>query len=552
MVNFPYHPQSAVFTYSHEETFPACHRCLSTGRICDGYGAWGGGSNGQEGLASKDYRIAPKPKPLVSISLLVTSTEDKYYFEWFKCRTAKKIPGLFVLPFWDTLLFQACLNEPAVFNAVLTLSSIHKNGNSKRRIHDSPDEQEQFTLSHYSKAISYLRPHFSNKDRSSVRVALITCIVFVCLEFFRGHFKTAQTHLQNGLNVFREMQTPSRITDDGVLFLDASRESIDDWILEALSRLQIQVALFNQNYQRPVLNLQASGLELPLPIFCSFNEAWIQLEQIFYKVLYLTKQSREQRVSEKRSLVAPITLLERQQRIKVELAQWCSIHELSRKEVRARLAPEYQGFEEFGFRLLNAYHFMANIMAGACLYSDDEAIYDSFTEQFVCLMEQLVFNWSIRSLGVDVRTKAGPHVDLSRSVVDIGWIPPLYYTAIKCRSHRLRLQAIRLLECSTHREGIWDARIAACVARKVMKIEERDFYSDIGTADDFPITSSPALGDQALLTLPLSYRIHEVKVDLPNSPTESFFLSYRQKQNGDKWKVFAKEFSVVRQCWMDE
>lgn len=523
---------------------------MSTGRVCDGYGVWGGGSNGQDGLVSNDCRIAPRP-PL-PVSLLATSTEDKYYFEWFKCRTAKKIPGLFVLPFWNTLLFQACLNEPAVFNAVLTLSSIHKNGSSKRRSHDSPDEQEQFTLSHYSKAISHLRPHFSNKDRSSVRVALITCVVFVCLEFFRGHFKTAQTHLQNGLNVFREMETPSRMTDDGVLLLDASRESIDDWILEALSRLQIQVALFNQNFQHPVLNLQASGLELPPPIFCSFNKAWIQLEQIFYKVLYLAKPSREQRVSGRLSLVAPTTLLERQQRIKVELAQWCNIHELSRKEVRVRLSPEYQEFEEFGFRLLNAYHVMANIMADACLYPDNEAVYDSFTEQFVSLMEQLVINWTIRSLDVDVQAKAGSHVDLSRSVVDIGWIPPLYYTATKCRVHRLRLQAIRLLECSTHREGIWDAKIAACVARKVMKMEERDFYSNVGTADDFPVSSLPGLGDQTLSTLPLSYRIHEVKVDLPNGPTESFFLSYRQKQNGEGWKVFTKEFNVVQQCWMDE
>jgi hypothetical protein len=26
-----------------DETFPACYRCVSSGRICDGYGIWGGG-----------------------------------------------------------------------------------------------------------------------------------------------------------------------------------------------------------------------------------------------------------------------------------------------------------------------------------------------------------------------------------------------------------------------------------------------------------------------------------------------------------------------------
>ncbi|KAL5320183.1 hypothetical protein ACEPPN_010984 [Leptodophora sp. 'Broadleaf-Isolate-01'] len=50
-------------------------------------------------------------------------TQQLRYFEWFTHRTVIKLPGLFGSSFWDTLLFQACSNEPAVLHAVIALSS---------------------------------------------------------------------------------------------------------------------------------------------------------------------------------------------------------------------------------------------------------------------------------------------------------------------------------------------------------------------------------------------------------------------------------------------
>jgi Fungal specific transcription factor domain/Fungal Zn(2)-Cys(6) binuclear cluster domain len=523
--------------------FPACARCISTGRVCDGYGVWGGGVSSQDWFVSRD--VAPPPAP---ISLLTSTSEDKYYFEWFKCRTSKKIPGLFRLNFWNTLVFQASLNEPAVLHAVLALSSVHKDGNSYGQDHHSPDDQEKLMLSNYSKAISHLKPHFSTMDRPSIRVTLIACVLFVCVEFFRGHLKTAQNHLQNGLKVLREMQTPSSMDDDGIIFPKHFPELIDDWILEVFSRLHIQVALFNPNGLYPILSFCSSGLESPLPRFRCLNEAWKELEQILNEALLLAKRCRGTRVHGTISHPAQTTLLERQKHIIAALGQWFNTFELSRKGFPGLI---YPGFEDFAFQLLCTYHTMANIMANTCLYRE-ESIFDSLTGKFVSLIERSVNNWNIRLPSHETadRVLMVPHVDLSRSVVDMGWIPPLYYTALKCRVHRLRLQAIRFLEVSTHREGIWDGKITACVARKVMEIEERDFYRNIDTADDFPITSYPGLQDLSLPTLPQSYRIHDIIVDLPDGPMDNFFLSYRQKMSGD-WKEVTQEFNVVQNRWID-
>ena len=45
--------------------------------------------------------------------------------------------------------------------------------------------------------------------------------------------------------------------------------------------------------------------------------------------------------------------------------------------------------------------------------------------------------------------------------------------AVKCRVHRIRIQAIRLLESFSHKEVIWDAKATACITRKVTEIEDR-------------------------------------------------------------------------------
>src|SRR4051812_17128273 len=113
-----------------DEGRPACYRCVSTGRTCDGYGIWGGG-----GTTNSHHKpFTPPDTPLdqkqtaqctIVAGPLTPSPDAKDYFDWFKCRTALKLPGTFrASGFWTTLLFQASFSEPAVLHAVLALSSV--------------------------------------------------------------------------------------------------------------------------------------------------------------------------------------------------------------------------------------------------------------------------------------------------------------------------------------------------------------------------------------------------------------------------------------------
>ena len=238
-------------------------------------------------------------------------------------------------------------------------------------------------------------------------------------------------------------------------------------------------------------------------------------------------------------------MLEDQQRIRTELARWLDAYEAFKKPLQG-LRPIQ---EEKGYQLLYTYHTMTSIMLATCLQPSDESAFDLHTNQFVLLIRQLTILRTTTSTISPIRAVPG---DMSRSVVDMGWIPVLYYTAVKCRVHRIRLQAMRLLESTSHREGIWDAKTAACVARKVMQMEERDFYKNFNTADDFLLPSSPRPEDLSLPILPESYRIRDVEVVLSGDPMDRILLFCVQRHEGIDFRVPLSVYSVHLQCWIDE
>jgi hypothetical protein len=142
--------------------------------------------------ASRDDTIIPLP---ARVSFLIANAAEKEYFDWFKCRTLMKLPASFRSHIWTTLLLQASLDKPAVLHAVLALSSVHRavtlNSGRQEQNNTASNKVEQLTLQHYLKAICHLQPHFAARDRASFRVALITYVVFVSLDFLLGHFAAA-------------------------------------------------------------------------------------------------------------------------------------------------------------------------------------------------------------------------------------------------------------------------------------------------------------------------------------------------------------------------
>jgi hypothetical protein len=210
------------------------------------------------------------------------------------------------------------------------------------------------------------------------------------------------------------------------------------------------------------------------------------------------------------------------------------------------------------------YHHMGFIMALTSLSpspspsstSSSSSAFDTHPclTHFISIISLAAEVYSFRRAETELMALPGNSISISRSVSDIGWIPPLYYTALKCGVHRVRLHAVRLLESSSHREGICDAKIAACVARKVMELEEEG-ERELGFEDGFDLFCVPDMGklelELGLWSEERLNRICDLRVVLPDGSLDSVGLSYRQRGEGGKWRVVELEYRLSEECWVD-
>lgn len=110
-----------------DEGRPSCHRCISTGRNCDGYGIWGGGgiANTQGNKANhvtQHCYVGGQPPTMKwiprnedwSLASVRLSTAERGCYAWFFSKTSMKFSGIFCAPFWRRLVPQACFAEPAI------------------------------------------------------------------------------------------------------------------------------------------------------------------------------------------------------------------------------------------------------------------------------------------------------------------------------------------------------------------------------------------------------------------------------------------------------
>ncbi|UPK95553.1 hypothetical protein LCI18_006488 [Fusarium solani-melongenae] len=512
---------------------PGCRRCLSTGRVCDGYGVWG------EGPAVTPVNLQKRTLHDLSTRSRVGPRNglERESFDWFRHRAIVKLCGVFSSRFWDTLVLQASMTAPSVLHALLALGSAHRlevmRSCPQEEINsESCKQQERFTLEQYNKAIACLRPHFAKTDRdaSSTRMVLITCVIFVCLELLQGRYMEGQTHLENGLNLLSQLQADLQPSGtQGLIMLGHPQESVNDsYLAEAFSRLYAQSSLFGRVpggccKSKSDAILADSTIQAPPPLFGSMSQARQHLDGLFNAIHSLTVQCPRDRIIQE----APIELLDTQSRILTGLRLWQRAYKVSRLNLTSQLNVR----DALSYPLLAVYHTMAVVMASTCLALPDESIFDSFEESFVSVVLACE-NLLKEAIATIVADKAeGYCLGGFSFTADIGLIPPLYYTALKCRVPSLRRRAIEMLATATHKESIWNGAVAARIAREVVTIEEKGTGVNV-ERDHIPPDTQMAVPDP--------YRVRQVSIDLSDPLVEKAILTCERRRSDGGWELMGK------------
>lgn len=464
--------------------------------------------------------------------------------------TTKKFAGLFQSDFWETLVFQASAQEPAVRHAVVALSSAHRYDN-KTEPWTIPAaygfDTERFTLVQYNKAIQHLNTRMGQNEKNDVRVALITCMIFVTLEYLRGHYNRGSAHLRHGIQLLTHFAEDKSSMTPKVY--KPAEDFAHDALIDSYARLSIQSAMFGHvpaNLCAVVRDPKTNALPYS---FNSVMEARQSLDDLINRIHCLKRHSyvaRESGGSEEDMKDMIVT----QKDIIDDLSIWHkafenSIPRFTNKDGRA---------DKFGHLLLVVYYEMAVIMGETSL-SNDEMIFDRFTDRFLRILTAFVDMWNFfATLDIRIRDLRKVMDDPSGVctgngfTVESGFIPPIYYTTLKCRDPRIRRQSIVVLRSVPHREGVWNGPLLADVAEQLMQLEENGVYDNDPTVNDRIALEDPPAKDLPPPKIEGSMRVSDVRVALPDKPDGDTFMKYKKLQNGH-WEYYSQ---VIQPGWLQK
>jgi hypothetical protein len=343
------------------------------------------------------------------------------------------------------------------------------------------------------------------------------------------------------------------------MILHPSPDTIDTTIFETFASMHVQAELLGQRVRDLKIILHTTDTETIGDTFPSMDHARMALDKVLHGVL-LFYESRCESISMGRSSRTPLAI-DAQRRAQAALWSW---HETYKRTTRGFPKPSHLSQKDiFAYKLLRVYHLMAGILTDTSLVPTSELRFDTYTSEFAKMVRKVkelrgvVEGLQNNRPGWDasVRSMMELHFDFAgRSTSDMGCIPPLFFVAVKCRSHNIRHAAISILKSMDHKEGIWDSKLAAAFTEEVVRLEEHGFYDSMGTptsiCDDQESVTDPELLDKDLPPLPESYRLPGVEAILPDNSSEKIKLAYKKFQDDGSSKTAVHEYDAATNRWV--
>ena len=446
-----------------DETKPFCLRCSKTGRACDGY-------LDPSALASRRRLKDSSPHHLVLGPLLEFSTpEETRSFYFFQHVTAPCISGELEAVFWRTFVLQISQTEPAVRHAVLAVSSLHESLTTAPSVGSNA---ESFALQQYNKAIAHLLDQMHN-PLTKLLASLLTCVLFVCIEFLQGKDKESLIHLEQGRQLLTRLnQRPS------------SRET--EWIVRYIvplyTKLSLPSFLFGDG-PIAIPNLRRPRREIP-DTFGTIDDLRASMHDFMEQAFSFTQRSRPAKNSSDSVPREAMQMLEVEQgRLLARLAKINVAFSLFRAS-SAKHGPNN------ALLVLQTYLHAQHIWISTAL-SSSEVVYDDYLSSFAAIVPLAATYLDLESPSKhqgplaprpsvpptepsQYLPETGHQMDIQarHSAIETHIIPPLYYVATKCRHPLIRRSALNLLRRNPfRRENLWRASVMGALAGRIVYLE---------------------------------------------------------------------------------
>jgi hypothetical protein len=409
------------------------------------------------------------------------SLQDGQYFQVFQRHVENDLSAFFDSEFWTRSVLQESHSQSPIRHLTIALGSLYKSrqgtsqpstGFSSESIFNSASYHYKYALQQYRKAVMRLRGSLEHHGLMSHRTILMSIVLFTCVQYFIGDYKTAISQIQHGLRLIEERKVDSKQS------FAHCEDDIEDELLWLFSQLAFQAKSFEMTFR-----IQSSYM---ICLATTSNSDFAPPEQDKILSAFGTAQERgsAQDAIHEPIMVAEDTLASYRWRetiillssvkgsetwLEIELSQWSAAFEvlLHNRQTLERL--EISESVLSCLNILKMTHIMTNILFSA-RFSASEAEFDSFMPQF----QEIVELAKEVEVYEELLLKSFAHNEPLQPcfLVDLGVVAPLFFVATKCRDRLLRREAIFLLLVKPRIEGMWDGILCGRVGEWIMEIEE--------------------------------------------------------------------------------
>lgn len=418
-------------------------RCTSTGRQCEYV----------QPVSRINSHVISFPQVLdyhSDVSSLAHKSDNVRYLEFYHRCTSQGISSGFDKGFWSRISLQIGQTEPCVRHALIALGFLTMNMTGSLQddyARFGPISKPKTLLFHYNKAVDALLKRMSEASYVP-EIGLVSCILFICIEYLRGNHMTALIHFTSGLNILsamRESQRPSIANTDKAM--------IDETLTPMFTRMMAMPLL----YGIPTgLVFEVSPENIP-SIFATIFEAQNEMHNVRNTAMLFIHD-----ILETRGQGVHPNEQDWQRRNTVLQSHKAWLSAMDNFQQQKTLSKE----DIHTIHSLKASYYSTYIFA-ACILHENQLAFDAHLSDFKAIIHHA-------KLYLDTLKTLPTNTAAPKFTFEISIIPHLSFTASYCRCPATRREAIRLLERKPPREGLCDAGTTLLVAKRIVEFEESE------------------------------------------------------------------------------
>ncbi|KAK3302243.1 uncharacterized protein B0T15DRAFT_403256 [Chaetomium strumarium] len=393
------------------------------------------------------------------------SSDERRAFHFFQHVTAPCLSGDLDSAFWRVLVLQISQSEPAVKHAILAVSSLHESMIQAATMtpYLSSEDRSSFALYQYNRAIACLLDQMRTVDARPL-VPLLTCVLFVCIEFMQSKDRPSLLHLTQGGQILSQLARKASTPNPEI-------DLIKQHLVPMYTRLSLTLLMFSGEAAAIPTPLKTLT-EVPV-VFETIDEVRYVLYDFMHECLRFAKKTHAAKIVE----IPDEQLREfedERDRLLRKLAKFNVAFSLYRS-TRCRDPPA-------GSIALIQIHVHTTYIWVSTALSKHETVFDDFVDTFsaiIPLAKDFLDSFAPHPTNQGETAAPGPPTADTRRfsamfTFDMHIIAPLYFVAAKCRHPIVRRAALDLLRRNpTRRENMWRADVWADIADRTMRLEEK-------------------------------------------------------------------------------